>query len=113
MAASAAATTRAQTTSISGNSMLLKSSGAVTNSTAWTLSSDGYLGTYIQVPSAGATVSFDINATGTASGGVSPDLTLSVAGTNDPFTITPGSNGDYVASVTLPGDSASDALGTY
>jgi GH35 family endo-1,4-beta-xylanase len=109
--ASAAATVHAQTV-INGNSMTMKSSGAASG-TAWTLSSDGYLGTYIQVPSAGATVSFDLNATGIISNSVLPDVSLSVAGMNDPFTVTTAANGDYIASVTLPGDSSASANGTY
>ncbi len=109
--ASAAAVGRAQTV-VNGGSMVLKSSGAA-NSTAWTLNSNGYLGTYIQVPSGGSTVSFDLNATGIISNGVLPDVTLSVAGTNDSFNVTTAPNGDYIASVTLPGDSNSNANGTY
>src|SRR5271167_1197095 len=87
LASSSAAVCSAQTV-VNGNSMVLKSSGAASGN-AWNLTSDGYLGTYIQVPSAGATVQFDINANGTSSNSVSPDLTLSVAGTNDSFTVTP------------------------
>jgi fibronectin-binding autotransporter adhesin len=110
--ASAAAVGRAQTV-INGSTMALKSSGAAANNTAWTLGSNGYLGTYIQVPSAGSTVSFDLNATGIVSNGVLPDVTLSVAGTNDPFSVTTAANGDYIASVTLPGDSSANANGMY
>ncbi len=105
----------AQTT-VNGGSMALQSSGALANNTAWDLNSDGYVGTYIQVPTSGSTVSFDLNAAGIVSNGVNPEVTLSVAGTNVPFTVSTASNGDYLANVTLPGDANAtnpNGNGTY
>jgi autotransporter-associated beta strand protein len=102
-------------TPIYGVNLSLQSSGA-SSGTGWTLSSNGYEGTYIQVPTSGATVSFDLNAAGFASNSVLPDVTLSVAGTNVPFTVTTASNGDYLANIALPGDSNptnSNGNGTY
>ena len=52
-------------TSITGGNLVFKSLG--TSST--TLSQTGYIGTYLTVPAGGATVNFDVNATGTASPG--------------------------------------------
>src|SRR5882672_7265818 len=52
-------------TSITGGNLVFKSSG--TQST--TLSQTGYIGTYLTVPAGGATVNFDVNATGIASPG--------------------------------------------
>jgi autotransporter-associated beta strand protein len=104
----------AQTT-INGNTMALESSGASSGS-AWDLNSDGYVGTYIQVPTSGSTVSFDLNAAGVVSNGVFPEVTLSVAGTNVPLSVMTASNGDYLASVALPGDSNAtnpNGNGTY
>jgi autotransporter-associated beta strand protein len=104
----------AQTT-INGNTMALESSGSSSGS-SWNLNSDGYVGTYIQVPTSGSTVSFDLNAAGVVSNGVFPEVTLSVAGTNVPLSVTTASNGDYLASVALPGDSNAtnpNGNGTY
>ncbi|HEY1922515.1 MAG TPA: endo-1,4-beta-xylanase, partial [Tepidisphaeraceae bacterium] len=104
----------AQTT-INGNVLAEQSSGSASG-TAWSLNSDGYVGTYIQVPTGGSTVSFDLNAAGISSQGVLPEVTLSVAGTNVPFTVTTASNGDYLANIALPGDANpanSNGNGTY
>jgi MYXO-CTERM domain-containing protein len=101
-------------TIINGNVFGLQSGGSASGS-SWNLTSNGYEGTYIKVPTAGSTVSFNINASGIASSGVNPEMTLSVAGTNVPFTVS-GSNGNYTANVTLPGDanpSNSNGNGTY
>jgi autotransporter-associated beta strand protein len=95
--------------------MALQSSGSASG-TSWDLNSDGYVGAYIQVPTSGATVSFDLNAAGVVSNGVAPEVTLSVAGTNVPFTISNASNGDFLANVALPGDANAtnpNGNGTY
>ena len=47
-------------TSLTGSSLVFKSAGSPT------LSQTGYVGTYLTVPAGGATVNFDVNATGTA-----------------------------------------------
>jgi hypothetical protein len=59
-------------TIVNGDNMALQSSGTASGS-AWNLNSDGYVGTYIQVPTSGSTVSFDLNAAGISSQGVLPD----------------------------------------
>ena len=50
-------------TSLTGSSITLKSN------TSTTLSSNGYLGTYLVVPAGGATVNFTVNATVSAGAG--------------------------------------------
>ena len=58
-----AAAAQAQTTTINGSSLALRSSGAVAGTTGWTLSSNGYVGTYITLANPG-TVSFSVSASG-------------------------------------------------
>lgn len=72
----AAAVGSAQTTTLDGASLTLRSSGALAGS-SWTLSENGYLGTYITLAAPG-TVSFTINASGLAGGGASPRMNLVV-----------------------------------
>jgi GH35 family endo-1,4-beta-xylanase len=120
---------RAQATPVDGASLVFQSSGTQ-SSTSWTLgnavagnngdgvngvgnNSDGYVGTYIQVPSGGSTVSFTVNASGIESGTTWPDMTISVAGENTSFSVDSTSANNYTATVTLPGDPATDANGTY
>src|SRR6185295_2658818 len=76
---SAASLVRGQTT-LSGNSFALKSSGAA-NGSAWTLNSNGYLGTYITLNAPGS-ISILLNASGQSSAGISPQMTLSIADFN-------------------------------
>ncbi len=97
---------------LNGNAFVLRSTGAAAG-TDWTLSSNGYLGTYIQVPSTGGQVSFSINADGTASNSVAPDMTLSVAGENTSFSVSSTNPNVYTATLNLPGDPAANANGTY
>ena len=75
--------------------------------------SDGYVGTYIQVPSGGSTVTITVNASGIESGTTWPDMTVSVAGMNQSFPVTSTSSGNYTATFTLPGDSNSAGNGMY
>jgi autotransporter-associated beta strand protein len=82
----------AQTT-IDGDNMALQSSGASAGS-GWTLSSDGYVGTYIDLSTA-APVTFTLNASGTASGGLNPDMTLSIAGSTQSFNVSSSSLTNY------------------
>jgi GH35 family endo-1,4-beta-xylanase len=97
---------------INGNAFVQRSNGSATG-TDWTLSSNGYLGTYVQVPAAGGQVTFTINADGTASDSVAPDMTLSVAGENTSFSVSSTNPNVYTATLNLPGDPASNANGTY
>jgi autotransporter-associated beta strand protein len=94
----------AQTT-INGNVMALQSSGAA-NGNAWALSSDGYVGTYINVTSPTA-VSFTLDASGTASNGLNPDMTISIADSTQSFNVTSSSLTNYT--YTTP----TLAVGTY
>jgi len=83
-----------------GTDLPLHSNGSA-GGTSWTLSSDGYLGTYIQL-SQPAPVSFTLNASGAASAGLSPDMTLSIANLNQSFSVgAAASNYNYITP-TLP-----------
>src|ERR1700722_14828300 len=97
---------------LNGNAFALRSTGAAAG-TDWTLSSNGYLGTYIPVPSPGVQVSFSINADGTPSNSVAPDMSLSVAGENTSFSVSSTNPNLYTATLNLPGDPAANANGTY
>jgi autotransporter-associated beta strand protein len=90
----------AQTT-INGSTMALQSSGAASG-TGWTLNSDGYLGTYVTLSQA-APVSFTLNAAGTASNGLSPDMMVSIADSNQTFNVSSSSPTNYsYTTPTLP-----------
>src|SRR5262245_11916205 len=61
-------------TSLSGSSIVLKSLGSAT------MSSPGYLGTYLTIPSGGATINFTANATeGLTGSGAAPRMNLVIA----------------------------------
>jgi fibronectin-binding autotransporter adhesin len=81
-------------TLITGSAMPLQSSGATATNNGWTLSSDGYVGTYISLSQA-APVTFTLNAAGTASGGLNPDMTLSIADSNQSFNVNSSSLTNY------------------
>lgn len=85
-------------TSLSGSSMALNSAGTTTLTTA------GYLGTYLTVPAGGATINFTANATEGASGsGTAPHMNIVVADSTFGFNITSTSATNYTTSnVTLP-----------
>gem|GEM_PF-1034440 len=98
---------------VDGNGMALQSSGSPSG-TGWTLNSDGYVGTYIQVPSsAGGQVTFTINASGAQSNSIWPDMTLSVAGQNTSFSVDSTNPNTYSATLNLAGDTSTNADGTY
>jgi autotransporter-associated beta strand protein len=80
-------------TTINGDNLALQSSGAAAGS-AWTLSSDGYVGTYINLSTA-APVTFTVDASGVTSGGLSPDMTLSIADSNQSFPVSSGTLNNY------------------
>ena len=83
-------------TSITGSSLVFKSLG--TSST--TLNQTGYIGTYLTVPAGGATVNFDVNATGAISPG---HMNVVVADTKFGFNIGSTSATDYqTQDVALP-----------
>jgi len=96
VATSAASVASAQT-SLTGSSIGIKS-----NSSA-TLASNGYLGTYLVVPSGGATVNFTINATASAGATPSPHMNLVIADSISGFTVGNTSATNYTTSnIALP-----------
>jgi GH35 family endo-1,4-beta-xylanase len=87
---------RGQTT-LTGASLVLKSANSST------LSNDSYLGTYLVVPSGGATVSFTVNASRGSSGSGNPHMNVAVADSLFGFTVASTSATLYTTpSVTLP-----------
>ena len=78
----------------------LHSNGAAAG-TSWMLSSDGYLGTYIQL-SQPTPVTFTLNASGAASSGLSPDMTLSIANLNQSFAVSASATNYGYTTPTLP-----------
>jgi autotransporter-associated beta strand protein len=94
----------AQTT-INGDNLALQSSGSAAGS-GWLLNSDGYVGTYINLTQP-APVTFTLDASGTASGGLSPDMSLSIADSNQSFTVSSSNPTNYT--YTTP----TLAVGTY
>jgi hypothetical protein len=112
-----------------GGALALQSNGEV-DGTGWTIgnnvvgnngnavngvgdNSDGYVGTYLQVPSGGSTVTITVNASGIESGTTWPDMTVSVAGMNQSFPVTSTSSGNYTATFNLPGDTNPNGDGMY
>lgn len=95
LASSAAAQT------IDGDNLALQSSGAASG-TGWTLSTDGYVGTYIQVTKP-TPVTFGLDASGQASAGLAPDMTISIANDNQSFSVNSASLNNYsYTTPTLP-----------
>src|ERR1700722_6667415 len=79
-------------TSINGSNLVYKSINSPT------LSQTGYVGTYLTVPAGGATVQFDVNATGSAG-----HMNVVVGNGSSSFNVTGGSASDYnTQNVTLP-----------
>src|SRR5437764_15416750 len=75
--------------SVSGGSLALRSSGAAAGS-GWTLSTNGYVGTYVQL-SQPAALTLTANASGAASGGLSPEMTFAIADSKQSFNVTSSS----------------------
>ncbi len=68
-----------------------------------TLSSPGYLGTYVTIPAGGATVNFTINATEAAGSGANPHMNLVIADTVVPFNVSSTSATNYATGdISLP-----------
>ena len=74
--ACAALRRRTAQTTVTGSSLAMKSTGS--GSGTWTLDRNGYVGTYINVPSPG-NVTVRVNANGTASGGINPHMNIVLA----------------------------------
>src|SRR2546423_15692050 len=84
-------------TSLSGSMAALRSGGSAT------LSSPGYLGTYVTVPAGGATVKFTVNAAAAAGAGANPHMNLVIADTIVPFNISNSSATNYTTGdISLP-----------
>src|SRR5207237_5323802 len=84
-------------TIVTGSTMAMKSMSSPT------LSSTGFVGTYLVVPAGGATVNFRINAAAGASGLGNPHLQLVIADTTASFTVNSTSAADYTTqNITLP-----------
>ena len=85
-------------TSLTGSSMALRSLGSAT------LSSPGYLGTYLNVPAGGATIDFTVRATRGATGnGTAPHMNLAIADSRFGIDVTSTSATNYgTPTVTLP-----------
>jgi endo-1,4-beta-xylanase len=98
---SLAAAARGQTTTVNGSSLVLRSSGAVSGSTGWTLSTDGYLGTYVQLSQPGP-ISFTAAASGASSGGVAPEMTFAIADYKQSFNLTSTQSNYTFTTSTLP-----------
>jgi hypothetical protein len=82
-------------TSLSGSSLSYQSVGSAT------LSQTGYVGTYLTVPSGGATVNFDVNATGSGS---AAHMNVVIANSTLGFNIDSSSATNYdTQNVALPG----------
>ncbi|HVT29377.1 MAG TPA: endo-1,4-beta-xylanase [Lacipirellulaceae bacterium] len=83
---------------LSGSSLALKSTGSGFGT--WTLDRDGYVGTYITVPTAGD-VTVRVNASGTASGGIDPHMNIVLADTKAGFDVAGGVH-SYESTFNLP-----------
>jgi GH35 family endo-1,4-beta-xylanase len=86
----------AQTTP--GSSLALKSRGS--GSGAWTIDRNGYVGTYISVPTPG-NVTINVNASGTPAGGIDPHMNIVIADTKAGFDVASGQN-SYQHTFNLP-----------
>src|SRR4051812_15988944 len=91
----------AQTT-VNGKDLVMRSTGSQSGN-AWNLSGTGYVGTYVNVPAGGGTVSFTLNAAQGATGANDPHLNLVVADTKVGFSLNSAVANNYVASTFLPG----------
>jgi GH35 family endo-1,4-beta-xylanase len=83
---------------IGGSSLALKSTGSGAGN--WTLARDGYVGTYINLATPGS-VTINVSASGTASGGVDPHMNIVIADAKAGFDVASGFN-NYVHTLDLP-----------
>src|SRR3954464_12302052 len=84
---------------INGSSMAYRSSGAASGSD-WTLSENGYVGTYIKLDAPGD-VTVSAQASGLAGGGGDPNMNIVIADTTAGFDVTSGFN-SYSHTFSLP-----------
>lgn len=99
MIAAVAPCAAAQTT-INGTSLVLKSSGATTGGTSWLMGSNGFVGTYINLASAGS-VTLAVSAAGTLDLGVSPSMGIVVDDASIAFNVG-AATATYSTTVNLP-----------
>ena len=97
--AASVAAARADTT-VAGSALAYRSSGSVSGSTV-TLSQNGYLGTYVRLAAPG-TISLNAVAGGTASNGVNPNLTFSIADAAQSFAVAAANNAYAYTSPVMP-----------
>src|SRR5262249_7298175 len=97
--ATLAVTARAQTT-INGASLVQRSSGATTGGTSWLMGSNGFVGTYITLPSAG-TVTLAVSAAGTLDSGVAPNMGIVVDDASTSFSVG-AATASYSTTLSLP-----------
>jgi GH35 family endo-1,4-beta-xylanase len=96
LATTIAGVAQAQTT-LTGSSLAMKSRASAT------LGTTSFVGTYLVVPSGGATVNFTVNANAGASGSGNPHMQLVIADTTASFSINSTSATNYATSnITLP-----------
>src|SRR4051812_39262719 len=98
-AAFGASASHAQTTTINGNGVAIRSIGSASGS-SWVLNENGSLGTYVTLPSAG-NVTFTIQASGQADGGAAPRMNLVVDDSKTGWDVAAASSG-YTTSLSLP-----------
>jgi autotransporter-associated beta strand protein len=103
VSASAAVTAHGQT-SLTGGALALQSGGSKTNSNAtWTLTTAGYAGTYLTVPTGGATINFTVNANESSGSGANPHMDLVIADTTVGFNVNSTLGTNYsTGNITLP-----------
>ena len=87
-------------TTINGNSLAMRSNGASAGGGAWSLSDNGYVGTYITLPAAG-NVTVAVQASGSASSGINPRMNVVIADSMASFDVAAG-NSTYQQTFSLP-----------
>lgn len=85
---------------VSGDTLALRSIGSSPQSGDWTLSRDGYVGTYFQLNAPGD-VTINVNAAGTAAAGIDPNMNIVIADTKAGFNVAAGFN-TYQHTFNLP-----------
>lgn len=92
----------AQTVTLNGGTLALNSTGAAqTDVGGTTLTSDGYVGTYIDL-SAPTPVTFTADASGTSDGTTKPDMTFSIADSTMSFAVGSNTTASTFTTPTLP-----------
>jgi GH35 family endo-1,4-beta-xylanase len=98
--ASAFLTPAARAQVFNGSTLAYRSSGAASGSD-WTLSENGYLGTYINLAAPGD-VTITAQASGQAGSGADPNMNIVIADTKAGFDVAPGSFNSYSHTFSLP-----------